>query len=334
MRAGLPAVKAAFGRRRSLSASPSPRRPSAAEAPQCAGRDLSSVAGLAEAKAKRADDLVNADGLLWRVEKPGLPVSYLFGTVHSTDEGAMALARRAADKLAEVKIAATELGAMDAAEKANLGALTLKAGLDRDHDSLEALPPADRAAVETLMKNLGYPTEFVHRLKLWFLAVLAARPPARPSARRSTCPRSTCIWRRRRQAAGLRVVGLETPEDQIDAIAAIGPEISATLLALAARDPQLNDDVYATLLALYRQGRPAEILAVADLVGEMSAKERAAQDSFTRRLLIGRNPTMIDRAGPLLNQGAFIAVGALHLSGKDGLIERLRRAGFMVTKEW
>lgn len=33
------------------------------------------------------------------------------------------------------------------------------------------------------------------------------------------------------------------------------------------------------------------------------------------------------RAGP-----AFIAVGALHLSGKDGLTERLRRAGDTVIK--
>lgn len=307
---------------------------SAAEPPQCAGRDLSGVAGLGQAKAKRADDLVNADGLLWRVEKPGLPVSYLFGTVHSTDEGAMALARRAADKLAEVKIVATELGSMDAAEKANLGALTLKAGLDRDHDTLEALPPADRAAVEKLMKDLGYPPEFVHRLKLWFLAVLAATPSCETKREALELPEVDMYLADAAQAAGLRVVGLEQPEDQIDAIAAIDPEISATLLALAARDPELNDDVYTTLLALYRQGRPAEILAVADLVGDMSAKERAAQDFFTRQLLIGRNPTMVDRAGPLLNQGAFIAVGALHLSGKDGLIERLRRAGFTVMKEW
>ncbi len=232
---------------------------SAAEPPQCAGRDLSGVAGLGQAKAKRADDLVNADGLLWRVEKPGLPVSYLFGTVHSTDEGAMALARRAADKLAEVKIVATELGSMDAAEKANLGALTLKAGLDRDHDTLEALPPADRAAVEKLMKDLGYPPEFVHRLKLWFLAVLAATPSCETKREALELPEVDMYLADAAQAAGLRVVGLEQPEDQIDAIAAIDPEISATLLALAARDPELNDDVYTTLLALYRQGRPAEI---------------------------------------------------------------------------
>jgi uncharacterized protein len=35
-----------------------------------------------------------------------------------------------------------------------------------------------------------------------------------------------------------------------------------------------------------------------------------------------------------LQEGVFIAVGALHLPGKDGLIERFRRDGFAVTKAW
>ena len=32
--------------------------------------------------------------------------------------------------------------------------------------------------------------------------------------------------------------------------------------------------------------------------------------------------------------GAFIAVGALHLAGKAGLIERFRAMGYTVTKVW
>ena len=44
---------------------------------------------------------------------------------------------------------------------------------------------------------------------------------------------------------------------------------------------------------------------------------------------------MAERAAPLLAAGgAFIAVGALHLSGKDGLVERFRATGYKVTKVW
>jgi uncharacterized protein len=44
---------------------------------------------------------------------------------------------------------------------------------------------------------------------------------------------------------------------------------------------------------------------------------------------------MAERIAPLLKGGgAFIAVGALHLPGKTGLIERLRAEGYTVTKVW
>ena len=124
-------------------------------------------------------------------------------------------------------------------------------------------------------------------------------------------------------------------EEQLDAIAALRPEVAATLLTLAARNPGLNDDLYATMLRLYRESRPAEILPIADALGEISDSERAAQDEFMRALLQGRNTTMAERAAPLLaSGGAFIAVGALHLAGKTGLVERFRAGGYTVTKVW
>jgi len=51
--------------------------------------------------------------------------------------------------------------------------------------------------------------------------------------------------------------------------------------------------------------------------------------------LVGRNEVMAERAAPRLEAGgAFIAVGALHLSGKEGLVERFRALGYRVTPLW
>ena len=79
----------------------------------------------------------------------------------------------------------------------------------------------------------------------------------------------------------------------------------------------MNDDLYATLLALYRESRPAEILPISDAVGGLSETERSAQDQFMRVLL--RRPQRGHgraRRAFLASGGAFIAVGALHLAGK------------------
>ena len=312
--------------------------PAHAEAPKpCQGSDLINVDGLAAAEAARADDLINGEGLLWRIEKPGLAPSTLFGTIHSTDESALEIAQRAAQSITGAKIVATELGGpIDTIEKANITAATLAKALDRDHDTFEgAIAPADRPKIETLITGLGYPAEFAHHLKPWFLAILTALPKCEAERETLNLPEVDQFLAETARDSGVKVIGLETAEEQLAAIANMRPDVATTLLTLTARDPGLNDNLYATMLRLYRESRPAEILAVSDALGGLSESERAAQDEFMLALLQGRNATMAERAAPLLaSGGAFIAVGALHLAGKSGLVERFRAQGYTVTKVW
>ena len=87
---------------------------------------------------------------MWRIEKPGLAPSYLFGTIHSTDKSALEVARRAAQSINGSRIVATELGGpIDSIKKANITAATLAKALDRDHDTFEGAirpggPPGNR----------------------------------------------------------------------------------------------------------------------------------------------------------------------------------------------
>jgi uncharacterized protein YbaP (TraB family) len=303
----------------------------------CQGAPLTRIEGLAAAEAARADDLINADGLLWRIDKPGLEPSYLFGTIHSTDDSALEIARRAAELIKGAKIVATELGGpIDVIEKANITASMLAKALDRDHDTFEGvIPPEDRKSVEIFVTAHGYPVEFAHHLKPWFLAVLAALPACEAKREALDLPEVDQLLAQTAKDSGVTVVGLETPQGQLDALSSMRPEVAALLLVVAARQPAMNDDLYATMLQLYRESRPSEILPVSDLIGGLSEAERSAQDEFMRVMLVDRNAVMADRAAPLLaSGGAFIAVGALHLSGKDGLVERFRADGYTVTKVW
>jgi hypothetical protein len=309
-----------------------------AEPPKpCQGSDLTQVEGLAAAEAARADDLLNGDGLLWRIEKPGLAPSYLFGTIHSTDESALEIARRAAQSIDGAKVVATELGGpIDVIEKANIMAATLASALDRDHDTFEGVvAPEDRQKIEKLIMSFGYPAAFAHHLKLWFLAVLTGLPKCEAERESLNLPEVDQLLAETARDLGVKVIGLETTEEQLAAIANLRPQVAATLLKLTARNPALNDDLYATTLRLYRESRPAEIVPIADALGGLSGAERAAQDEFMRALLQNRNAIMAERTAPLLaSGGAFIAVGALHLAGKTGLVEQFRADGYTVTKVW
>ena len=305
--------------------------------PACGGRDIAAGVNLAAARAARADDLTNGQGLLWRVEREGLAPSYLFGTIHSTDDDAVAIARRAAAVAAKAAIVATELGGpFDAVDRGALAAKLLSGAIDRDADTfLPDLTGAAGASVEALVAAHGVPKEMAHHLKLWFLAASVEAPLCEQAREQATLPEVDEIIAEAGAAAKIPVVGLETADEQLAALAAAPPALSAALLKTSARLPELDDDAYATMVRLYRDRRPAEMIAVVDALPELTADERAAERRFDDLLLIGRNGTMAERAAPLLAKGgAFVAVGALHLPGKGGLIARFRALGYRVVNVW
>jgi uncharacterized protein len=309
---------------------------SAESAPVCQGRDLSQDPSIKPDLAAHADDYINGEGLLWKIEKPGLAPSYLYGTIHSTTPAAIALASEAAAYVDGASIVATELGALGPAQKGDLGAGMLKLALSPDSDTIAGAMSAEEAAgVEAFLSEHGIPREMAHHLKLWFLAVFASLPGCEAEGQKKGLREVDEMLAQIGQAHNLPVVGLETVDEQLQAMAATPNALAATMLIATARAPSLNDDGYVTLLSLYARKRPSAAIAILDALPELTPQERAAEAEFTRLLLIGRNGTMMTRASPLLEKGgAFVAVGALHLTGKDGLIERVRAAGYQVTKVW
>jgi uncharacterized protein YbaP (TraB family) len=311
--------------------------PAAADtAPVCQGRDLSHDPDIKPDFAAHADDLLNGDGLLWKIDKPGLAPSFLFGTVHSTTPAAVALASEAATHIDGAKSVATELGPIDAVKKVEMSLALLKAANSPEDDTFAGeIAESDVPTVDAYLASRGFPKEMAHHLKLWFLVIAASVPACEAEGQRRGMKEVDEMIAETGAEHHVPVVALETLDEQMQALASTPAPLAATVLAATARAPNLEDDSYATLLSLYLQKRPSAAIAILDALPDMTAKERAAEAEITRLLLVGRNETMMRRAAPLLAAGgAFIAVGALHLPGKDGLIARARAAGYQVTKVW
>jgi uncharacterized protein YbaP (TraB family) len=310
-------------------------------APACAGRDLSTVETLrphefAAAALARRDVLTNAQGLLWRIERPNVAPSYLFGTIHSTDARAVEIARNAATFEHGAKVVATELGSLDATARAEMGAAMAIKALSVDDDTFSSIQAAsDRAAIEKYVQARGLPAAQAHHFRLWFLALLTGVPQCEERRQALNMPEVDQIIAETGVREGARVVGIETVEEQMAVLASMDTKLSAQILLSSARLPAFDDDMYATMLDLYALKQPARAYPVLDALDVLTADERKAQDDFANLLLGGRNETMTSRIAPLLaDGGAFIAVGALHLVGDGGIIERLRRAGWSVAKVW
>ncbi|GEM_PF-345563 len=312
-----------------------------ADPPVCHGRDLADLAAarpeaLKKAETARADWLVNASGLLWRVEKQGVAPSYLFGTIHSSDDRAIALAHKAAEEIKGAKVVATELGGpIDKTAMAEYGAKLLVNALAQDKDTFEPIAAEDRAAVEKYLAARGVNAELAHHIQLWFLAATTAAPLCESQRQAADLPIVDNVIAETAKDLGVKIVALETFEEQGATLAALKPADAATILVGGAKKPGLDEDAYATLLDRYVVGRPVEAMPIIDASGLMSKEEIAAEDRFSLLLLRERNRVMAERAKPLIEAGgAFVAVGAFHLAGKDGLVALLREQGWQVTPLW
>src|SRR5690606_28037853 len=99
---------------------------------QCRGVDmLAETAARDQATYNRimaaASATKNADAILWKVEKDGRPASYLFGTVHLTDERVTNLSPAVTAAIKEAKVIALEVS--DLSETATASVIAQSAPL-------------------------------------------------------------------------------------------------------------------------------------------------------------------------------------------------------------
>ena len=278
----------------------------------------------------------NGEGLLWRIEQPGAAPSHLFGTMHLTDPRAAALAPPVSAALSSARAVAVELTeAIDPAGAMELGQKLVQAAIDPSRDTLAFLPdPATRREVEAILGEYGVPAETAQRLRPWFLALMVAMPVCEVARQGAGLPSVDKLVAGSRSTAA-PLIGLETPDEQVKLLAGMDENIAHLSLSTVPRYKDERENIIATLADLYLQRRMGALREVFIESGVLEPKEVDAYTAMENWLRHERDPRMAERALPLLRQGnAFIAVGALHLPGEDGLVERFRRAGYTVTRVW
>jgi uncharacterized protein len=128
-----------------------------------------------------------------------------------------------------------------------------------------------------------------------------------------------------------KVYGLETIQEQLALFDSM-PEVDQVTLLKDALDrfPEL-DALHAELLAVYRQRDLDGLLAINK--ASMQTGDVRFACEFQRRVIDERNHRMAERMQPYLQQGkAFVAVGALHLPGDEGLLNLLEQQGYTVSR--
>ena len=261
------------------------------------------------------------------------PASYLFGTMHSTDERVtQALARRRGgfQRRATPSRLNTSKAKSPLVQARRAGG---REGLLPEGNGLkDLLTPAELATLRKTLGAEGLPANAVHLLRPWFAGLALALPVC--EKKRSEAGLLPLDQRLERDAIaqGKRVVGLETAAFQIDALIGMPDAVQIKLLKGTVATLHLRNDALEVLHRAYLGRDLGTTLPFTKRLMERAGHDPSPIDTVESEIAVKRNYGMRDASLPLLEQGgAFIAVGALHLLGKEGLVELFRAAGYTVT---
>lgn len=260
-----------------------------------------------------------AHGLLWEIGSPDSSPSYLFGTIHSEDPGVIGLAptvERAFNGCREVVL---EVNLDAEAMVVGSTAMLLTDGRRLSEIVGKSLFEQTSAALRTR----GIPDVVTERMKPWAAATALSMPV--PETGRVL----DVVLFQRAQQAGKPLHGLETIAEQLEVFDGLPLEDQVGLLRDAVEQVDGLDAMLAELLVAYKRQDLAAMMAINEAA--MATGDQRLAGEFQRRLIVDRNHRMAERMEPWLNQGgAFVAVGALHLPGEQGIVSLLRQRGYSV----
>lgn len=275
----------------------------------------------------------NSGAVLWKVEREGKPTSYLLGTIHMTDPRVTEFSKPLTAALAETKTVALEVA--DVSADATNAALAKAAQLVlfTDGGSLDRLLSDDEyKKVKSTLAGAGLPSEMASIFRPWVVSMILSVSDCERQKVKLGLPVLDMKLATFARQRGMRVVGLETIESQLSAMAAVPDDQQIAMLRASLKHSHRANDTMETLLQLYLARDMGSAWPFHLALAKQAGIGRESFSSFQKRIVSERNAQMRDKALPLLDKGhALIAVGALHLVGDDGLVTLLRQAGYTLT---
>jgi uncharacterized protein len=283
---------------------------------------LFAFAGPVQAK---APETVTATPALWEVRAPtGDAKLYLFGTFHLLPKSLTWQTRAFGKTFKSAKSVVFELDQAEMLNPANQQ-LLLRRGMLLEGETLaQIVGPELYAKVAAAGQKIGVPALALQRMRPWMASVLLAVQSAKaagfePGAGVETVLQSMAA------TAKMPSSGLETMVEQIDALAALDADGAKQMLEETASELVNADKVFKEMLDAWVSGDSTK-LEVAFL-NDMQAFPKAYD-----ALLKQRNLRWLPKLEALLanRKPVFVAVGAGHLIGPDGVVALLRAKGYRI----
>ena len=255
---------------------------------------------------------------LWHVQSPQGEIAWLFGTIHSAKAPLLwqtGKVRQALDDSNEIMVEVGNLA--DESEVATTFARLARN--ERQPPLSQRIAAAERPALATLLQKGGYSDNDFAAMDTWAAALTVAQSGANKDEARNGVDRAVIA------AAGKRpVVELEGAAKQLGLFDTLPEREQRDLLSAVVAEADRSDT---DLAGSWRKG-------------DMTVIERETQrgllaDPELRAILfVGRNRDWAAQIARAIKDGKrpFVAVGAAHMAGPEGLPAMLAQQGYTVTR--
>ena len=134
---------------------------------------------------------------------------------------------------------------------------------------------------------------------------------------------------RRARNDGKAVSQLETPQAQLEFIAGMGRGQEDALILNSLRDAEQVAEMMAGMKAAWRSGDLAQLAKLG------LEPMRRDYPGLYKELLVKRNQAWLGKLERILKNPdtELVLVGAMHLVGREGLLEQLRARGYKITQQ-
>lgn len=282
-----------------------------------------------------AEAVPNGRGLLWKVHRDGAEPSYLFGTMHLSDERIVKLPKRVEDAFdaADTVIIETTDVLDRSIVMREFSARTGTMMFPEGESLTDHLTDTQQEEIGSWLEKRGVAFQTIIRMKPWMVLAMASQPPCETLRQARGAKILDIILAERAEATGKKVAGLETLAEQFEALNSFSTDFQVRALLSTAALGDKTDDIMETLASLYVAGETGMFTPAVQQLVPHDPVELDDYTHFEERVVIMRNRVMAERAMDYLDEGnVFIAVGALHLPGEKGLIELLRTSGWEVER--
>lgn len=308
---------------------------------KCAGQNL--LAGLAPDRQAALDAATDAQpfasGNLWRATRGDQSLTIL-GTYHLGDPRHGAIIDRVAAEIDQATLVLVEAGPEE--ERALMQAMGERPELlflSEGGSLIDRLDPVEWQTIAAAMQARGLPSMMAARMQPWYLSMMLAVPPCDMGAMTARDGLDQRVMDRAK-ARGTAIRALE-PYDTIFGMFAqmsFDDQMEMIRATLAYETIGMAENISTTLAEAYFAGearRMWEFLRIesAALPGYDTARANAEFARIEEVLMNARNRAWIPVIERAATEGpVFIAFGALHLAGEQGVLNLLTQAGFTLER--